>query len=239
MKKFFGLFVVCALSSVMVGQSAQAGKIKNYGDQVIAGVDHPLLDKKAIGNMSAVSTATQSADAAVTNGYCTVVSPGVRDQAGRYCSYGYSVFYAGYIVNDSCYSTANAAYDLMLSTRACSYSPNRDFGYCRLSQPLEKDINGRYCDKSYGVTYRNSILNNSCYYDIDNALTVAISSRACVRSTRSPRCQIAFPQERDANGRYCDGTYGVLYQGQILNNSCYSTLEGALALMDSTRVCNY
>lgn len=52
-------------------------------------------------------------------------------------------------------------------------------------------------------------------------------------------CYISRPGERDRTGRYCNGTYGVIYDGYIVNNACWNNVNDAANSARSLRVCSY
>jgi len=169
--------------------------------------------------------------------YCYISSNGQKDSAGRYCDQTYGISYDGYIVNNLCYYRLETAYETMDKMLFCYNPPPLRNGRCKISNPKEKDEINRYCDKAYGVTYRRSIVNNQCYYKIENAIRYMNSSRFCYRRPRTPFCHILNPGRKDRSGRYCDKAYGIAHRGQIVNNTCYFKIENAITNMESYGFC--
>lgn len=112
-----------------------------------------------------------------TYGSCVLAQPKQSDRAERFCSEGYSVMLQGYIVNDTCFNNADDALAKMQSTTACSYS--LQLGSCRVLQPKEGDTNGRFCSAGYGIAYRGAIMNDTCYNDVDDAVSNMYASQVC------------------------------------------------------------
>jgi len=173
------------------------------------------------------------------NNYCYIALPGEKDRAHRYCDHSYGVMYNGYIVDNICYSNANAAADKISTTKACQLSPPLFRGHCEVLFPTEKDVINRFCPDSYGVSYFGYIVNNLCYQTIDRALDIMNSLEACYDQPYYGSCRVSQPKEIDADGKYCNNTYGVMYRGRILNQRCYSTIERAMSSMKSSNICRY
>ncbi len=168
---------------------------------------------------------------------CQLVNPNERDAIGRYCSNGYGIMWNGYILNDACYNNIDHAFNMMNSARVCREPSN--YGACEIIQPSVRDQGQRYCDKAYGVSYYGYIVDNTCFKDAENALNKMNSTNACMSSLQYGRCQIMQHAQRDLNGRYCNNTYGVAYDGVIMNNTCYNSLDNAMNQMMASPACRY
>jgi hypothetical protein len=168
---------------------------------------------------------------------CSVLSPGMRDSIGRYCSTGYAVSWDGYVLNNTCYYDLNAAYNVMRTARVCNESTS--YGACQLVQPSQRDQAQRYCNNAYGVSYYGYIVDNICFQNADSALSKMHSTLACGSYPSMGRCQLMQPGQRDRNGRYCNTAYGVAYDGAIVNNTCYAGLDTAMNLMQTAQYCRY
>jgi hypothetical protein len=187
------------------------------------------------------STATTQAPSAAAPGdfnYCQLANPGVRDRNGRFCAGTYGVFYNGYIVDNTCYAQAGSAYSVMQNTYACNFAPPVVVGRCSLYFPSERDSTNRYCDLSYGINFQGQILDNTCYKGIDAAIRVMQQSNSCAQVNTQNYCTVLTPNIRDRAGRYCNGSYGVEYDGYIVDNTCYFQADAAFAKANQTAACN-
>lgn len=57
-------------------------------------------------------------------------------------------------------------------------------------------------------------------------------------TSKSVGCSILPTGQRDSIGRYCSTGYGVLWNGYVLNNTCYYDINAAYTTMRAARVCN-
>src|SRR4051812_4280227 len=101
--------------------------------------------------------------------------------------------------------------------------------YCELAQPGVSDNNGSVCFGSYGVLYYGRIVDYSCYYYLADAKYRIETLPICQVPPPATRndCRILHPGQVDKNGHYCNRSYGVLYRGYIVDNSCYYKLSDA------------
>ena len=182
------------------------------------------------------STFTESAETAKSTG-CSLLPPGQRDAIGRYCATGYGVLWNGYVLNNTCYFDINAAYNMMRSARVC-YEPTTSGG-CQILQPSQRDHAQRYCNNTYGVSYYGFVVDGTCYQSADSALSKMHSTRSCLSYPAQGRCALLQHGQRDRNGRYCDNAYGVAYDGAIVNNTCYYSLDTAMNLMQTAQYCRW
>jgi hypothetical protein len=168
---------------------------------------------------------------------CDIGNTYEKDFNGRYCAQGYPIIYDGHIVNNVCHTNIDTAYDVMGALSVCQERAPYQVGRCVLSRPNDKDNAGRYCNLSYGVLYRGYIVNNTCYTDIEQAATTMNQLSACFENDYVGRCELSYPNQRDSNNRYCLNSYGVLYRGLIVNNTCYRDIDAAMSAMRSYRFC--
>ncbi len=115
-------------------------------------------------------------------GRCTLIRPNQRDNIERFCDNTYSFIYKGHIVNNTCYANIERATSEMESTNACFSRPR--YGSCRITMPEQEDANKSYCNNSYGIMFRNHIVNNTCHNNLDFALSKMKSFRFCKRRRR-------------------------------------------------------
>ncbi|MGE3973211.1 MAG: hypothetical protein AB7F59_01650 [Bdellovibrionales bacterium] len=169
--------------------------------------------------------------------YCQLTQPGQRDITGRYCTQGYGVIYDGYIVDNACHSTIQGAYDARRFLRACSYPPPAREGYCELLPPTRRDYSQRFCPTGHAFTYGGYIVDNACFTNIDRALEQMRITTSCNKFSRTRNCEILQPKVRDRNNRWCETSYGVAYQGVIVNNQCYFRLDDAINAMERSAYC--
>lgn len=111
--------------------------------------------------------------------YCSIVPPGSRDRAGRYCNGAYGFEYDGYIVNNTCYYNPNDAYAAMGRELACNYRPPYYFGRCNIFNPGVRDQSGAYCNNTYGIGYNGRIINRNCYYTLSDTIRAMQNSGLC------------------------------------------------------------
>ncbi|MCB0356187.1 MAG: hypothetical protein KDD40_04230 [Bdellovibrionales bacterium] len=168
---------------------------------------------------------------------CEISFPGERDLNQRYCDNSYGVLYDGVIANNTCYYTLDRAIEEMKNLNVCSYEAPYSLGRCELIKKNEKDSSGRYCDNTYGFTYRGYIVNNTCYNSIQRAAEVMEATSVCYKRSRRGNCELAMPNQRDNNQRYCENSYGVLYKGYIANNTCYHDINSAMTVMYDANYC--
>jgi hypothetical protein len=188
---------------------------------------------------SASAPETTDTSAGLAFNYCQITTPGMRDNSGRYCDNAYGVTHGGYIVDDTCYYDANAAYNAMNTIYACNFPAPIFVGNCRLAYPSERGIDGHYCNNSYGVFFQGSILNNTCYHDMDATLRNMQNSPVCTGMNQSyGYCNMVGPGQRDRAGRYCANAYGFQYDGYIVDNTCYPDPNRAYTAMINEYVCN-
>ncbi len=111
--------------------------------------------------------------------YCHLMTPGVRDRAGRYCDGGYGYEYEGYIADNSCYPTTNRAYAEMSHQTMCENRPPYFMGRCGVFNPDERDRQGHYCNNSYGIDVNGYILHDLCYETLGQLRLVMEQSPSC------------------------------------------------------------
>lgn len=168
-------------------------------------------------------------------GSCFVANPGERDAIGRYCSTGYGIMFNGHILNGTCYYEIDAAFRAMQSARVCN-EPIQ-YGACSITQPGQLDLGDRKCANGYGVLYNGYIVDNTCFFEADGALSKMHSTMACTQSPSYGRCTIMQHNQLDRNGRKCANSYGVAYDGVIMNNTCYFQIDAAIRQMLSSAAC--
>lgn len=168
---------------------------------------------------------------------CSLLSPGVRDNAGRYCASGHGVLWNGYVLDNTCYFNIDAAFNAMRSARVCNESSY--YGACEIVQPMVRDQGQRYCNNAYGVSYYGYIVDNTCFQSADSALSKMHSTQACYQNPSVGRCTIMQHGQRDRNGRYCNNAYGVAYDGVITDNTCYMSLDTAMNVMNQAQYCRW
>jgi hypothetical protein len=168
---------------------------------------------------------------------CRVANPYEHDAIGRYCPNGYGVMWDGYILDDSCYAGIDTAFQVMDRARVC-HEPTV-LAACEIIQPNTRDRGQRYCNKMYGVSYYGFIVDNVCFQNADSALDKMRSVASCTRTPQYGRCQILQHGQRDRNQRYCDNSYGVAYDGVIMNNTCFFSLDTAMNQMFNSMACRY
>ncbi len=168
---------------------------------------------------------------------CSLLNPGVRDNAGRYCASGHGVLWNGYVLDNTCYFNIDAAFNAMRSARVCNESTY--YGACEIVQPMVRDQGQRYCNNAYGVSYYGFIVDNTCFQSADSALNKMHSTSACYQNPSVGRCQIMQHGQRDRNGRFCNNAYGVAYDGVIVNDTCYFSLDTAMSTMQNAQYCRW
>lgn len=109
--------------------------------------------------------------------------------------------------------------------------------FCEIQYPNRTDKNNRYCDNSYGVLFNGFSINSKCYDSADKALEILRGAAVCEYGDSRGSCSIQYPDRTDSNRRYCNRTFGVLFNGFSMNSKCYSTADEALSVMLSANVC--
>lgn len=170
-------------------------------------------------------------------GYCGISQPGQRDRSGRYCDGTYGVLYDGFIMDNSCYYNIQDAYNKSQSMKTCQIAPPAQAGYCRLVHPNQRDGQGSYCENSHSFTYLGYLAKQVCYNAVDTALDLMFNSYACYQQPVKGACRILVPGQRDNANRYCDKTWGVTYNGYIINNTCFYDAGDATKAMNSYGFC--
>ncbi len=189
------------------------------------------------GVVKLASHATKSAEtmASPVFGDCKILNPLTTDRNDRYCSAGYGVTYNGFLISNDCYSTMTEAMRTMRASPSCE--KDDDLANCSIVYTLRIDETNRYCSQGFGVSYKGFMTTNSCYANLDAAFTAMESTRACAKDVAYGDCRISFPNRLDNHNRYCNRSYGILYDGLILDNQCYDTVDKAFSVMEQSEVC--
>ncbi|MEQ1664167.1 MAG: hypothetical protein ABL927_02185 [Bdellovibrionales bacterium] len=175
----------------------------------------------------------------MANGYssCYVARPEERDMIGRYCQSGYPIIYDGYVVNDTCFDNIQKAFDYMNNLSVCKEPAPYYVGNCVVTNPNVRDQANRYCNGEYGFSYYGYIVDSACDQKIEDLIARMESTSSCYEYAQYGVCQISFPNQKDFRNRYCNNSYGVSYNNQIVNDDCYASLDAAMAAMKSFDFC--
>jgi uncharacterized Fe-S cluster protein YjdI len=111
--------------------------------------------------------------------YCSIINPNSRDGSGRFCNNSYGVNFGGYILNNTCYFNLNDAYSSMQFSNVCTLAPPVIQGACRIFNPSERDNTNHFCNASYGILFQGAITNQTCYMNIEDAISQMQSSPYC------------------------------------------------------------
>jgi hypothetical protein len=165
---------------------------------------------------------------------CEILKPNSADRNERYCSgTNYGVTYNGFMASDSCYTTLKEALYAMRSMPACDRSPVK--GNCSILNPNRADKNDRYCSgTTFAVTYNGFMAEDACHTSIDKAMAAMDSIQSCKKSDSEGKLSILYPNRADKNGHYCSGiSFSVTYEGFLIEDQCYTSIDKAMALMES------
>ena len=116
---------------------------------------------------------------------CTIMSPQEQDDLRRRCQNPsfYAVEYDGYIIDSTCFATADEALDKAIRTRACKKEIPLTVGSCKMLNPGASDRARFKCvnHNFYNFTFRGRIVGNQCHGRIDQVLRAMKTSRTCRR----------------------------------------------------------
>ncbi|MCB9026557.1 MAG: hypothetical protein H6625_09595 [Bdellovibrionaceae bacterium] len=250
----FNKYVICALLFFATGSHSLAdSKITTMQDSLtgiigdFSAVNSQEDDSKPLASLNSQSNESKENRMSenrrrdrrrLRENSCYLTFAFERDNNGNYCESGYGVVYDGVILNNSCYYSIETAHNVINNSNVCSLPTPLRAGRCTLLRPNERDDNSRYCDKAYGFIYEGHIVNNMCFYSADRAAIEMQNTSACYYRQHIGSCSLAMPGVRDVNGNYCDNSYGVMYRGHILDNSCYYNLQVAQEKMYNYSFCN-
>lgn len=183
--------------------------------------------KKLIALLVLVSSFSALAD-------CEILQPNKVDRNGKYCSgTSYGVTYNGYMASDACYSTLREALSTMKLMNACDRPATQ--GNCSILYSGRVDKNSRYCSgASFAVMYKGYIAEDNCFTSIDAAMKGMDSTLSCKKEDSLGHLSILYPGRVDKNSRYCSGmSFSVMYDGYLIEDACYSSIDKAMAVMES------
>lgn len=112
-------------------------------------------------------------------------------------------------------------------------------GNCSILPPGEKDsLNQLPSENRYGITYKGYLINSVYYHFREHALSALEDLLACSLPDQVGECSILYPGQFDLREQYCESNlYTITYQGIILDEICYDTLEKALQMLRFSRIC--
>lgn len=102
-------------------------------------------------------------------GFCRIIGPGVDDHAVRRCPGTlFGITYNGYFASKHCYATIDEAMMRMETLSSCY---ERDtLKSCAILYTKERDLNQKYCNEGFGVTYKGYLAMPECFDTITKAI---------------------------------------------------------------------
>jgi hypothetical protein len=93
-------------------------------------------------------------------------------------------------------------------------------------------------NERYGIRYKDHLINKTYYPTLETALVALEQVEFCTKSDHIGDCSILYPEKADLNHHFCESNlYTVTYNGIILDDVCYDTLEQAMQMLSLSRIC--